>query len=469
MAPNRGRNRASEFEEYLQPGAKDFDPEEDVPIDDSDADSGSDADENDGREHYTSVGKSKLRKPKEVALGPQYRGAKVSRVELEAGSDEGDEFDSPEDDSEGSELEAGDFEDSTDGTDLSDEDGEKPQRQSTATKAKDDPDQAYAAIAKATQRTAVSTTLSEASRLDAAKGRAVKRQRTTFDSFLNTRMKLQKSLIATNTLVGTSAEQLSSERADAQQALDAAETAAFNLWSSLNTFREDLIAARIGKKRKRAIFSVDSSTEELWEHVRAQEEESRPARDTVLKKWSQKTQGPTAQPQTGRLAQTAGATIIDVIQEQLADTNVDRLLKRVHAPRSCAPLQASQRKPEDDKIYDDADFYGLLLKELLEQKSADSVAASNIDIGLQMRRENKTKKNVDTKASKGRKLRYTVHEKLQNYMAPEDRTTWGEKQSDELFSSLFGQKVTLGEHDEDDADMDGEDDANTDGIMLFGR
>ncbi|KAF2212322.1 hypothetical protein CERZMDRAFT_22329, partial [Cercospora zeae-maydis SCOH1-5] len=447
MAPNRGFNRTSEFEEYLQPDAKDFDPEEDVPIDDSDAESSSDADENDGREHYTSVGKSKLRKTKEIALGPQYRGAKVSREDLEAGSDEEEnELASDEEESEGSEANAGDLDDGTDETDLSDENEEELHPRPPALKAKrEDPAKEFAAIHKEIQRSAVSTTLSEASRLDAAKGRAVKRQRATFDSLLNTRMKLQKSLVATNTLVGTSAEQFDPEKFEAQKALDAAEIAAFNLWNSLNTFREDLAATKTGGKRKRTAFSVESSTEELWEHIRSQEEESRPNRDAVLKKWSHKTQGPTVHAQTGRLAQTAEATIIDVIHEQLADTNMDRLLKRAHAPRSCAPLQASQRKTEDEKVYDDADFYGLLLKELLERKSADSVVASNIDIGLQMRRENRTKKNVDTKASKGRKLQYTVHEKLQNFMAPEDRTTWGEKQSDELFSSLFGQRVTLGE------------------------
>ena len=69
-------------------------------------------------------------------------------------------------------------------------------------------------------------------------------------------------------------------------------------------------------------------------------------------------------------------------------------------------------------------------------------------------------KMVDTKASKGRKMRYTVHEKLQNFMAPEDRGTWGERQRDELFGGLFGRRVGLGEDedvqsDEDDAGIEG--------------
>ena len=36
----------------------------------------------------------------------------------------------------------------------------------------------------------------------------------------------------------------------------------------------------------------------------------------------------------------------------------------------------------------------------------------------------KLKKNLDTKASKDRKIRYNVHKKLVNYMAPIDRCSF---------------------------------------------
>ena len=83
-----------------------------------------------------------------------------------------------------------------------------------------------------------------------------------------------------------------------------------------------------------------------------------------------------------------------------------------------------------------------------------------------MAREAKTKKVVDTKASKGRRLRYTVQEKLQNFMAPEDRGEWEERQRDELFGSLFGKRLRLGEDDvESEAESEG--DAEEAGLMLF--
>jgi protein AATF/BFR2 len=50
----------------------------------------------------------------------------------------------------------------------------------------------------------------------------------------------------------------------------------------------------------------------------------------------------------------------------------------------------------------------------------------------------KKKNQVDTKASKGRKLRYHVHEKLLNFMAPQPRGTWHESMIEELFSNLLG-------------------------------
>jgi protein AATF/BFR2 len=159
---------------------------------------------------------------------------------------------------------------------------------------------------------------------------------------------------------------------------------------------------------------------------------------------------------------------VDILQEQL---HGDRLTKRARTPRSCAPLQlAAASTSAPSSIYDDADFYGLLLQSLLEQRSADSIAASSsislsLPTGFQMRREAKTKKNIDTKASKGRKMRYTVHEKLQNFMAPEDRGVWGERAADELFGSLFGARMGLGEDEVSEREEEGEEEEA--GLMMF--
>jgi protein AATF/BFR2 len=460
-------------------GFADFDPEADIPESDSDASGEDEQEDKDAgaREHYAPVGKSKLRKPKEVALGPQYSGSRVTRDAIEDEDDDDpfargfDDEDSEEEQNIDSEDDE-ELEDGTDATDMSDE-----EEDDDVAAPQDEPqDRAELRKMMATEQKAVAASISAANKQDAEKGRAVKRQRTTFDSLLNTRIKLQKSLVAANTLVAPTDEGYESQISEAQDALDAAETAAYNLWSSLTAFRDELTTARTGEKRKRPTFSAKTSTEKLWAYTQEQEEQALPQRNTVLQKWSVKARGVTAQPQSGRLNNTTQqATIIDVLNEHL--TAPDRLLKRVHTPRSCAPVQLAARVLEDPKIYDDADFYGLLLKELLEAKSASSeglTAATNLDLNNMntMRREAKTKKNVDTKASKGRKLKYAVHEKLQNFMAPEDRCKWGERQTDELFGSLFGQRLQslaegLGEDEEDLADGDKEAADEEAGLMMF--
>ncbi|THW89889.1 TRAUB-domain-containing protein [Aureobasidium pullulans] len=306
------------------------------------------------------------------------------------------------------------------------------------------------------------------------KGRAVKSQRTTFDSLLNTRIKLQKALIGTNTLTGVIASSTPTE--DTQDAFLAAETAAFTLWSTLNSLRETLESSRTGHKRKHAEYTIDTPTEDLWSHMRTQEHSAQPSRVSILEKWNAKARGASAITPKNKLnnSSSSNQSIVDVLQEQL---HGDRLIKRARTPRSCAPLQLASAATSDSEpshIYDDADFYGLLLQSLLEQRSADSIAASasstiSINAGFQMRREAKTKKNVDTKASKGRKMRYTVQEKLQNFMAPEDRNVWAERAADELFGSLFGARLGLGEdEDEERQEEDAGDEVEAEaGLMMF--
>lgn len=445
----------------------DFDPEADIPDSDSDASGDDDREDREAgaREHYAPVGKSKLRKPKEVALGPQYRGSRVDRSAVDEDDEEDDPFargfddedseDEPEGDQDGSEDEDEDEElqDGTDATDMSDEEEDD----NGGAEENEQQDRSELRKIMASEQKAVAASISAATKQDAEKGRAVKKQRTTFDSLLNTRIKLQKSLIATNTLVAPSTEGYDSQISDAQDALSAAEAAAYNLWSSLTTFRDELTTARTGEKRKRTKFSSTTPIDKLWAYTQEQESQALPQRNTILQKWSLKARGATAQPQSSRLNNTSTqATIIDVLTEHL--TAPDRLLKRAYTPRSCAPVQLGLKISTDASIYDDADFYGLLLKELLEAKSAQgSTAAANLDLSNMnsMRREAKTKRNVDTKASKGRKLKYDVHEKLQNFMAPEDRARWGERQTDELFGSLFGQRLGLGEGLDEDEEVVG--------------
>ncbi|TKX24751.1 BFR2-like protein [Elsinoe australis] len=538
-----GKKRSALLEQLADlddPTPKDFDPEDDRPLaSDEEGSEGSDSDaEAAARDHYVSVGKSKLRKPEQPSLGPQYAGSRVSRdaarfedeeeddpfakgfeeessdedvediVDGELDSEEVLGADGAEGDSEDEILgEGSDEEEDDEGSDIGDEsedvmEGDEDQSMAKPAKASS-ADAAEARRIMAQEQKSVATSISQAAKDDADKGRAVKKHRTTFDNLLNTRIKLQKSLIGSNTLSGMARDSKIDSEEGLDSAFKAAEAAAFSLWSSLASLRDSLESARSGKKRRHADFASDAPTSELWAYTQSQDTAAQPFRDSVLEKWYSKTHVTEAVAQSRtKLNQTnTSSSVHDILQNHLADSS--RLIKRARTPRSCAPYQLQQataKKPRsnqpngtvdddstqqrdlgDPTVYDDADFYSVLLTTLLEQKSTFTPGATaqskalpddlrNLN-GYQIRREAKTKKVVDTKASKGRKLRYTVHEKLMNFCAPEDRGTWGERQVDELFSSLLGRRVELESESEDEGRADDGWAAVDEGekTLLFGR
>ncbi|OMP88565.1 Protein bfr-2 [Diplodia seriata] len=359
--------------------------------------------------------------------------------------------------------------DGTSATDLSDEDDEDEDMEDAAPKSGGIDRAELRKIMSEEQKT-VTATISEAAKADAEKGRAVKAQRKTFDALLNTRIRLQKAIVSTNSFASPQVQVPDAESLN--DPVRAAEEAACNLWNSLNDLRESLHTARTGDKRKRVEISTTTPSDEVWSYMQSYESETLPHRQSVLEKWSAKARGQSTMPTKGRLTNTTEQTIVDVLSSQLADPT--RLVQKTRTARSCAPLQAGT---ESADIFDDADFYGLLLKELLERRSEESqtgalagMSFNNVPITShwQAAREAKTHRaNVDVRASKGRKMRYTVHEKLQNYMAPEDRNGWQDRQADELFSSLFGQRNALAEEEVEDRDSD-EEDLGEQGLMLFG-
>merc|ERR1719239_1473266 len=103
--------------------------------------------------------------------------------------------------------------------------------------------------------------------------------------------------------------------------------------------------------------------------------------------------------------------------------------------------EGEEEKEEDPEVVDDSDFYHTLLRDLIDRKTGGGGAEG--DEGRQwlkvQRLRSKMKKKVDTRASKGRKVRYDIHSKLVNFMAPVPAANqWQDSAKNELFSSLFG-------------------------------
>ena len=400
----------------------------------------------------------------------------VDEIDSEDASDGGAQID--ETDESGSEsqeelLEDGDQDededmDEVDGDDSEEEEDDNDDSEDSDESEAGDDEQARRAelrkMMSEEQKTVVAT-ISQAAKADAEKGNAVKAQRKTFDSLLNVRIRLQKALVATNSM--TSLEQSS----ETSTPYKAAEEAAVKLLNTLNAMRSELDkTATNSKKRKHTAIDTSASNSDIWAAIQASESQSVPKRQATLAKWSARVRGTIAAPISRKLNTVAEQSIVDVLSEQLSGSNAERLIKRTKMPRSCAPIQVKAKITEDENIYDDADFYQLLLKELVDQRMIDSSSAPSMGAGGQpiaqwaAAKEARTKKNVDTRASKGRKMKFTVHEKLQNFMAPEDRGLWEPEAIDRFFGTLLGQKMNLGEEDESD---DEETPLAEEALMLF--
>ncbi|XP_073695591.1 protein AATF isoform X2 [Garra rufa] len=174
-----------------------------------------------------------------------------------------------------------------------------------------------------------------------------------------------------------------------------------------------------------------------------------PYRDATLQKWYDKTRLTTGKSKKGFGA--FDRNILTQVEHVLMDK--ERLVNRTQMRRSeyrvlgkpepiTPEIDSSKTEGEpaelavkanvhlkdlDEEIFDDDDFYHQLLRELIERKTSatdpnDQVAMGKQWLAIQKLRS-KIKKKVDTKASKGRKIRFHIHSKLMNFMAPMDHSS----------------------------------------------
>ncbi|KAG5294324.1 vesicle-mediated transporter Bfr2/Che-1 [Histoplasma ohiense] len=514
---DRMKSLAEQIADLEDPTPKDFDPEDlndGEESSDNQSSGTEDGNANAGREHYVAVGKSKLRKPERISLGREYAGSRVSREALEGDgseddtfrkdtsdevmSESADELDESENGRVGEDSSDAESEDmdnrlrsggELDGVTDSEDDqefGDSNDDETSAPAASDD--RAEIRRLMASDHKTVATSLSQAVKADAAKGSAIKRQRSAFGAILNARIKLQKGITILNGLPST----LKDDNAIDQASIKSAEAAALALWSTIEELRYALVDAQTSsissKKRKRGLHPCAStSSADIWNRMEEIEAQSRPHRRAVLDKWALKTRGSRAAlPNARGKLMNHGAvdqqTITSVLDAHIA-TELDSHPSKRTMPDKVQQLKqpngTSGASHELNEVYDDSIFYQALLRDLVEERMSANSGVEALQMQLPSRlaihpttgmRKDKVKRSVDTKASKGRKMRYTVHEKLQNFMPPEDRGTWGDRAREEFFASLLGRsaRAVLGEDDEDEDNvMDDEEDVEEDGLRLF--
>jgi protein AATF/BFR2 len=431
---------------------------------------------------------------------PKFKTASRKRVEDDLDGMDTDGSEDSEDDMEDfdeeeiSEEDGDEDEDEDDEDDEDDEEDEKPaKRRVKFDSGFDDREQLRQLMA--TDQKTIAATISQAAKADATKGKAVKQQRATFDALLNARIKFQKGLTAVNQLSVAARNQTEDDEVDAD-AFRSAETAALTLWSTLEDLRLTLADAQTqdeSKKRKRPSPATSTTaTSSLWARMTDLESTAVTHRRAILDKWSLKVRGANtttlANSKTNKLLGSASAqqTITAVLDAHIASETADsRAAKRA---RNNMPVtngtSTSNPSEAEEPIYTDALFYQSLLRDLVEQRMSSSDAITNGLDTLHLlpsrdvhpvtgMRKDKVKRDVDTRASKGRKMRFDVHEKLQNFMAPEERGTWTLHARDEFFASLLGKTASglLGEEEDEvhgeRSDVSEDDDAEEGGLRLF--
>lgn len=490
--------------------ATDIDPEDDharFPFDDN-SDSSENELANGGREHYQAVGKSKLRKPDQPKLDPKYGGVAVSRTDLDDDNDPLAPVDDSEDEdpfaidqaddaiSEDSDVEDSeeleesvseeDYADASDvqksstrhnqpsgsaDEDMSDDsastadeddqsDSDTSMEDTTSIAVPSNRSAMKAAQARRVSEAALVSSMAASATDQARKGAAVQQQQDAHDHLLDSRIKLQKALTSSNQLESTTG--LDNNVASAAEK---AREAALNLWSTIDQIRCDILAHNASsepaaKKRKLvAAEPLEPSTRtpllDLHNHSESLEATSVPHRQSILNHWYTQTR-----PRASTLQQRSALDLPSSTEDTISNVLTTHLQTQL-------PKLISTSLPTPT-TYDDSPFYQSLLTSLIASRTnAANISASLPSTSLPPSKNTKVKKNVDTKASKGRKIRYTVHEKLENFMAPEDRTTWTEEGRREFFGSLFGQILVVNGSAEAESDDD-RDDRGTDGLRLFG-
>ncbi|KAK6875660.1 Protein BFR2 [Candida tropicalis] len=475
-----------------------------------------DDDEELRKEHYVETSKSKLRQNNtRVNLGEKYVGDVVSRNDLynnddDASEQEGEEeseeeveveeaINSNEEEEEISDVseseEEGNQSDSDEEDEEEDEESESEEEESSSSHKRQLLKQLMSK-----ERSHIVNRLSQSATNDALKGYAIQLQNKTFEKIIDVRLKFQKSVTSSNLLPINSItyEEVKSE--DSDKLLKQAKSELFELLDGLFSLRnelEDNEENKITSPKKRSFSKYSEVTTKADSELNSK-------RNVVLTKWSAKVSN-----SSGSNAMNANKfrTINQSFEQQVNNnlSDMDRLIKRTKLNRrNITPIgynpedhQNQQEEKDGDGhdddedipeetmirkkaqgsenpfIFDDEDFYRVLLNDLVDKKVQSSDPTTGITINLRSAQKvNKLKNNVDTKASKGRKLRYHIQEPIANFESSIGSWKWNDDQIDEFFASLLGQKVNMNEIDEDDNNNDEENDDDIipedNGIQLFG-
>ncbi|EPY53467.1 traub family protein [Schizosaccharomyces cryophilus OY26] len=442
-----------------------------------------------GREHYVDVGASKLRSKQAPALDPRFKGKKTTRKDLvdqtnesvsAEGSEDLEEESIDEDDSaiSGEELSEGVSGDENE-EDVSDQAPSENEGESESKSSSEDendqvralPDSDLSKLKKMLHgEQKLSDKIRSSAVQDMQKGLALQEQMRLYDRVLDTRIRLQKGFSQAHAM--STSKEGQEQDSKIQDGETASEVSSEDVKKSLMSFLQETMELRFdmmvdsgieprGLKRKAESEDVESISSAMNDLDNSLEE----WKNNTLTKWHSRVQASQGITQSNKF-KALNQNVVQQIDQTMLNKN--DLIERSRFNRS-----ENSRKDPDPELYDDTEFYQSLLKDFINSRLADSGRDTNVR-WVATKQQKQKRENVDTKASKGRKLRYHVHEKLQNFMVPVEVTSWPEEHIDDLFNSLLGQRIDMSENpkDEEDAEKKQEEQelslATNDGFSLFG-
>lgn len=268
----------------------------------------------------------------------------------------------------------------------------------------------------------------------------VRNQLIKFDNFVDMRFKLQPLLNAANAF--PTAKQISHIKKKNHQV----SSILTQCNQELEGLMKDLLSLSFDELRNDNISlpEVDATSESLlqgfWNEMSLIDAAIEPFARDSLKKWHSKvtlSADLKAKKSLKMLNQDPFGQVQIAMQDEERLVNRTRIYRDTQKRRIGS--QNQQENPEFTDIFDDNDFYQVLLKDWTANHGTLNGNSSSVTAVALKNVKKKHREGVDQRASKGRKLRYDVHTKLVNYMVPVmERGAWSDSKIDELYASLLG-------------------------------
>lgn len=295
---------------------------------------------------------------------------------------------------------------------------------------------------------------------DLIKGQAVKNQKALWDKTLEFRFLLQKAFANSNRLPQ---EPVRSSFCDSDEVVGMAYadviTSSKKTLESLLELQEALLeknpsisqssngdSGQVTKKHSKDSTNLDAEEDIDWLRISEMQKRIAPFRNKSIDKWQRKTQVITgAAAMTGKL-QAFNQNISEQVAAYMRDPT--KMVKQMQQRRSTIGVfgavpevmgnaRGEETCPDGDpELLNDTEFYQQLLKEFLENVDPSSTETTFYAL---KRLQTKKRKIVDRRASKSRKIRYNVHEKIVNFMAPQPMNI--PPMAPKVFENLFGLKT----------------------------